>query len=749
MTEEEVYKTTADAPEKLQRKIYNEEETEQLFQKFINNTRYFQKAEDKALICKAFEVAKRVHKGQKRYTGDSFLYHLFEVMKIVSEDIGLDTIGATAALLHEITFQTDYKIEDVEQIFGQKISSIIDSLVRIKGTSEYFRGREPEVYKKIILGLADDIRIILIKLADRLENLHTLDVKSPEKQYQVAYETMQIYVPLAHRLGMNKIKTELEELSFKYLNRKAYDDISRRLQISESERKNFINKFTLPIIAKLLQNNIRFDIKGRLKSIYSINQKMMKKHVSFDEVYDKFAIRIIYTSDDADKEKEECLKIVKLIEEDYDIHPERTRDWVNVPKENGYQAYHITVYDPKSKHWVEIQIRSTRMDEIAEYGFAAHWKYKGIKDKKNEFDDKIKLLKLKLENPDNKDFDFLEDFKVLMSDEISVYAAGGKVYTLPSNATVLDFAFITDSVTAENVIGAKVNHKMMPVATTLQNGDLIEIVTASKQQTKPEWLNWVHTQQAFEILKDRMHDFIKSEIAEGQQILHDYIKKYNISNEKEVTKQVMEEFHCLSKSDLFRDISQGKIHKSHLEQYVKKFSDSALVRFWKLQFGKQTDEKKEDSDVSEYLNNENAENVHYELAECCAPLPGDDAIGLMDEKQTIYIHKTNCLYAKIRSKENPRSLIPVNWKVQKEISGTAKISIEGVDQKGILQRIVTLVSQELDLNLKMVHFESDDQSFNGRLEVYVRSQAHLEKLVNKLSEMDGIINIMVEGEELY
>ncbi|MBR6278646.1 MAG: bifunctional (p)ppGpp synthetase/guanosine-3',5'-bis(diphosphate) 3'-pyrophosphohydrolase [Bacteroidales bacterium] len=732
----------------LHRKAYSEEDTDRMFEQLMVGDLYFKTPEDKALVRKAYALARDVYKGQKRQTGDSFIYHLFDVMSIVIQDIGLGTVGAVAGLLHEITFQTDYKKSDITNLFGEKIANIVDSLVRIKGTSEYFKDSEPEVYKKIILGLTNDIRIILIKLADRLTNLRTMEIKSRDSQFKVAYETMQIYVPLAHRLGLNKIKTELENLSFKYLNREEYAKIDSLMQISENESMRYINQFCLPIIAKLVQNGIKFDIKGRPKSIYSIYQKMQKKHVSFDEVYDKFAVRIIFTPADPEHEKQECMKIVKLLSEDYYIHPERTRDWITVPKENGYEAYHITVFDNKTKRWVEIQIRSERMNEIAEYGFASHWKYKGIKDKKAEFDDKLKLIKEKLEDPNTRNFDFLEDFKLLLSDEISVYSPEGNVTALPSGATVLDYAYFKDPQTAKSCIGAKVNHKMMSISTRLHNGDLVEPVTSNYTEPKPEWLNIVATQKAYNILKEQLHDFIKVEIAEGQKILNSLYTKYKVKNEKEITGNLMTEFSCLNKTDLYHKIFTNGIAANDLENAVKKAVGNTLVRFWKLQFGGASQEKSE-NDVRKFLKDDNGE-VNYQLAECCNTLPGDDAVGIIsDDKTCVYIHKKSCLYAQMKVKEQPLCLIPVSWKVSQEASGIAKINLEGVNRKGIAQKIITVISQELDLNLKMVHIETDDCSFSGQLEIFVRSQEHLEKLVNKLSTIEGILNIMVEGEEIY
>ncbi|MCQ2253327.1 MAG: HD domain-containing protein [Bacteroidales bacterium] len=733
----------------LHRRPYSEADTDRMFEQLMVGDRYFKTPEDKELVRRAYNLARDAYKGQKRHTGDCFLYHLFDVMSIVVHDIGLGAVGSAAALLHEITFQTDYKKEDIANLFGEKIAFIVDSLVRIKGTSEHFKDQEPEVYKKIILGLTDDIRIILVKLADRLTKLRTLEIHPPEYQHQVAFETMQIYVPLAHRLGLNKIKTELETLSFKYLNREAYNEINSQMLLSENDSKQYINKFTLPIIAKLLQNNIKFDIKGRPKSIYSIYMKMQKKHVTFEEVFDKFAVRIIFTPSDPDHEKEECLKIVELIREDYYIHPDRTRDWINVPKENGYEAYHVTVYDKETQRWVEIQIRSERMDEIAEYGFAAHWKYKGIKDKKAEFDDKLKVLKQKLEDPTNTNFDFLEDVKLLLSDEISVYSPDGTVLTLPPGATVLDYAYNHDPQKARSCIGAKVNHKMMSISTKLHNGDLVEPVTSNYTEPKPEWLNIVITGKAFDCLKEQLHDYIKVEIAEGQNILHNLLTKYKIKNEKDVTSNVMAEFSCLTKNDLYHKISTGKINMQELENLVKKSQGNTLVRFWKLQFGNR--EEKSETDIRELLNTGSGVDINYQLAECCNPLPGDDALGIIaDDKSCVYIHKKNCLYAAVKIKEQPLGLIPVSWNVSKELSGLAKLSMEGVDQKGIAQKIITTVSQEFDLNLKTIHIETaDDCSFSCLLEVYVRNQDHLEKLVNKLSEIEGILNIMVEGGEIY
>ena len=728
----------------LHRKAYSEDDTDIMFERMLASDLYFPKESDKELVRKAYDVAKRVHHGQKRTTGDSFIYHLFDVMSIVVQDIGLGSTGAAGALLHEITFHTDLKIEDVKQMFGQQMANIIDSLARIKGTSEYFKDSEPEVYKKIILGLTNDLRIILIKLADRLSNLRTLEIKSKDTQYQVVYETMQIYVTLAHRLGLNKIKTELEDLSFKFLNRKAYDEILAKLQLTENERKNFINKFSLQIIDKLSKNNIKFDLKGRPKSIFSIYQKMQKKKVTFDEVFDKFAIRIIFTPNNPELEKEECLYIVKVISEDFYVHPERTRDWITMPKGNGYEAYHLTVFDEKSKRWVEIQIRSQRMDEIAEYGFAAHWKYKGISDKRKDFDDKLKILKQKLEAPASVEFDFSQDFKFLISDEISVYSQDGRITTLPQGATVLDFAYYDNPEKASSCIGAKVNHKMVTIGSRLQNGDLVEPVTSNRTKPKPEWLSIVHTEKAMEILKEQLHDFLRVEIAEGQRILHNLIRQYKIVNEIEVTNKLIRQFACLNKTDLLTKISNKTIAADDLDQAVKKCAANTFVRFWRLQFGDNAETQRSDSDVSKYIIGEDLEN-NYELADCCNPIPGDDAVGLIDrEKHTVFIHKKKCLYAVSRIRENPNLLIPVSWRTHRELSGTAKLVFDGVDQKGIAQRIITTVSQEVELNLKTIHIESDDTSFSGWIEVYVRTQTHLDKLVKKLHDIAGILNVTVE-----
>ena len=741
-TEKEISK----AEEILHRKPYTEKDTDRMFEQMLASSIYFKTDNEKALVRKAYNLAREVYKGQKRRTGDSFIYHLFDVMSIVVQDIGLGTMGAVCGLLHEITFQTDYKKDDIANLFDEETAMIVDSLVKVKGTSEYFKDSEPEVYKKIILGLTADVRIILIKLADRLANLRTLEVRAKEDQFKVAYETRQIYIPLAHRLGQNKIKTELETLVFKFLENDAYKEINSLMQLSENESLRYINQFSLPIIAKLVQNGIKFDIKGRPKSIYSIYQKMQKKHVSFDEVYDKFALRIIFTPSDKDKEKEECMKIVKLISDDYYVHPERTRDWVTTPKTNGYEAYHITVYDNNTKRWVEIQIRSERMNFIAEYGFATHWQYKGIKDQKTEFDIKLKQIKDRLEDPNTRNFDFLGDFKLLVSDEMSVYSPEGDITVLPSGATVLDYAYLSNPEVANACIGAKVNHKMMSISTILHNGDLVEPITSNYTEPKPEWLQIVKTPQAYSILQEQLHDFIKVEIAEGQNTLHNLFIKYKVQDETELTNSLMSEFGLNIKSDLYQRIFTGVITRTELENFIKKSVGNTLVRFWKLQFG--GDKNVKTSGIKDLLSDTG--DVNYQLAECCNTLPGDDAIGIMTEdKSCIFIHKKSCLYAQIKVKENPLCLIPVSWNVSKEASGIAKINLEGVDRKGIAQKIITIISQELDLNLKMIHIETDDCSFSGQLEIYVRSQEHLEKLVNKLSKTEGILNIVVEDEEIY
>ena len=401
----------------------------------------------------------------------------------------------------------------------------------------------------------------------------------------------------------------------------------------------------------------------------------------------------------------------------------------------------MTVYDEPNKRWVEIQIRSERMDEIAEYGFAAHWKYKGIKDKKEEFGDKLKLLKQKLEDPGNTNFDFMENFKLLLSDEISVYSPDGEVTTLPAGASVLDYAYINDPETARNCIGAKVNHKMMSRSTLLHSGDRVEPVTSKYTEPKPEWLNMVITKEAYDILKEQLHNYIKVDIAEGQNILHNIFAKYKIRNENEVTTALMSEFGCLNKGELFQKISKQAIPLADVDNYVKRSVGNTIVRFWKLQFG---------GGDKNNANNGDSDSVNYELAGCCNPMPGDETIGIKaDDNSCVFIHKKDCLYAATKIKEHPLSLIPVSWQTFKEQSGVAKLTMEGVDQKGIAHKIITVVSQEFDLNLKTVNIETDGYGFSCMLEVYVRNQEHLEKLVNKLSDLNGVLNIMVEGEEIY
>jgi guanosine-3',5'-bis(diphosphate) 3'-pyrophosphohydrolase len=715
----------------------------------------FESKMDLRMIRKAFKFANEAHKGTRRRSGEPYILHPIAVAKIVSYEMGLGTKSVVCALLHDVVEDTDYTIEDIENQFGKKVASIIDGLTKISDVFDNQSSLQAENFRKMLLTLSDDVRVILIKLADRLHNMRTLDSLPPNKQIKLSGETIYLYAPLAHRLGLYAIKTELEDLSLKCRYPKIYQDLVTRVKDNEKKRQTMINTFALPIIIKLENAGFNFDISGRPKSIYSIWNKMQLKGIPFEEVYDLLAIRIVFEPLPDVHEKTQCWTIYSIITDTYMPKPDRIRDWVSTPKANGYEALHVTVMGP-SGTWVEVQIRSKRMDEIAERGFAAHWQYKHLGGGgSTELDKWLKKIREMLENPNSNALEFLDDFKLnLFSSEILVFTPKGRIISLPKDSTALDFAYEIHTEIGNKAIGAKVNHRLLPLNHRLNSGDQIEILTSDNQKVLPEWFNSVITAKAKSAIKAAIKADSKNRIETGKKMLEEKLKEYNLKPSSRIFRKLLPEYEVISKDELYSKIGSGFITLEDLKKILKKNTKNKWIKYWGLQFGFVSRTVKEvskpplktgDPGKNEifYMIRENPdENQHdYMLARCCNPIPGDNVIGYRDPDNTIIIHKAKCQNAlKLTSREGNR-IVPANWTTHKILSYLVRISIGGVDKFGIYNNITTVISKELAVNMRNINLASHDGIFDGTLDLYVHNTTDLNNLILNLGKIKGVESV--------
>ncbi len=711
------------------RYVITEKDVDAKFEEFIINCHKCKSEKDVELITKAYNFAKNAHKGETRFSGDAFINHPLEVAKIVANEIGLSATSIACALLHDVVTNTEIELSEVKLSFGKEIANIIFNLTKIKGTANYFNVNKSEVYRLILIGVSEDIRIILIKIADRLHNMLSLSSLKPAKKLKVANETMYVYAPLAERLGLFIIKSKLEDYAFKYLQPDDYKNITNRIKYNRQKSIIYLNKFTLPIIAKLIKRNYKFDIISRQKSVYSIWRKMVTKKVGIENVYDIFAVRIIFNPKSEQTEKEECQSIFQIVSELYDVNPKRVRNWIAEPKENGYEALHLTVIGPKNR-WVEVQIRSKRMNEIAEMGIASHLDYKGVRDKKIIFDNKINELRKKFELGINSDFDYLSNFKLLFATEIVVYTPKGKEVLLPVGATVLDFAFTIHTNLGIHCIGAKVNNKLLPIDHRIQTGDYIEILTSKNQEPKTDWLKFVKTQKVQNFLKEILEIKKIGKKENGQIILQQVLKKFDYTPTPELYRQLTNHFKLKNKFDLYVKIGSEKISKTKVENFIKKKARWQFKRFVKPQLARFLPKGHEEIVVDDESN--------YKVAKCCNPIPGEKAIGERNEFNEIIIHKSICKHA-LKNKD-VIDFFPLSWKTYKARSYKGRLKIEAKRQFGLLNKITNIMTHNLDVNIKAIHFDSDDNEIllTGWVEVYVLNKQHLNLLVKKLMEIDGL-----------
>lgn len=695
--------------------------------------------DDTARIRKAFDVALDAHKDMRRKSGEPYIYHPISVARICAEEMGLGTTSIVCALLHDTVEDTHITLDDVEDLFGENVRLIIDGLTKIPEVFDENASVQAENFRKMLLTISDDIRVVLIKLADRLHNMRTLSSMRQDKQMKIASETKFLYAPLAHRLGLYSIKSELEDLALKYTEPSIYNDIERQLKSTKDARNRFIRKFVQPIKDSLTKDGFDFKIKVRTKSISSIWRKMVTKGVPFDEVYDVFAIRIILDSR-PEQEKSDCWKVYSIVTDFYQPSPERLRDWISTPRANGYESLHTTVMSPSGK-WVEVQIRSSRMDEIAEKGLAAHYKYKESKTHETKFDRWIAEIRDLLENPDMNAMDFVNEFKLnLFTDEIYVFTPKGDLRVLPTGSTILDFAYDIHTDIGDKCIGAKVNNRLVPLSHQLNSGDQVEIITSTKQKPNEEWLRFVVSARAKQKIKSSLNEERKRIAMDGREILERKFRQHNIRFNSENISTLEKFFQISSATEFYFRIAKGKVDLSRLRELEN------VNGILQLQRPETVKKKKKDVDVyssidkkqDEIIIGEDFKNIQYKLAGCCNPIPGDDVFGFITINEGIKIHRYNCPNAEHLMSKMAYRCIKARWKNSDLKENVAAITVKGIDRLGIVNKLTEIVSNQHNVNMKSISFETEDGIFEGQLRVLVYDTEHLEQLMRKIEQVEGV-----------
>ncbi len=734
--------TTIDIPKY---NLSEEEEKKEILRHYRGLLRVLKlklKPGDKQLLRTAFEMAAKAHETMRRKSGEPYILHPIAVAKICVEEIGLGIRSTICALLHDTVEDTDISLEDIQREFGSEVTRIVDGLTKISTVMDTNSTQQADNFKKILLTLTDDPRVILIKLADRLHNMRTLESMKREKQLKISSETIFVYAPLAHRMGLYNIKTELEDLAMKYMEPDTYKYIAQKLSDTRKERTKYINDFIRPLKEKLVKANFDFEIYGRPKSIHSIWNKMKKKGVGFEEVYDLFAIRILVNTS-LEKEKEECWKVYSIITDEYNPSPERLRDWLSNPKSNGYEALHTTVMGPMGK-WVEVQIRTRRMNEIAEKGLAAHWKYKEGKDDESRFDKWFHQIREALSNPDDNSVDFLQDFKTsFLAEEIYVYTPKGEVKMLPIGASALDFAFGVHTAVGSKCIGAKVNHKLVPISHKLRSGDQIEIITSAKQKPNIEWLNFVVTSKAKSKIKDTLKEEKRHIAEEGKYTLQRKLDGMGAAMSQHNMEELTAFYKVNSSLDLLYEIAIKKIDLKELKEFTLHGDKLVPPKPVKHFVEEKTDKdftarafSKKDAEL--IIFGESSDKIQYTLANCCKPIPGDDVFGFVTTGEGLKIHRTNCPNATRLLANYGHRVVKTKWAKNKEISFLTGLKIIGLDDVGVIHKITNLISGELKFNISAMTIEAKEGIFEGNVKIFVHDKEELDKLVDRLNAMSGI-----------
>ncbi|PWL24324.1 MAG: RelA/SpoT family protein [Fluviicola sp. XM-24bin1] len=704
--------------------------------------------EDTRRIRKAFDVAVEAHKDMRRKSGEPYIFHPIAVARICIDEMGLGPTAVVCALLHDTVEDTHITLEDIEDLFGHKERLIIDGLTKIPEVFDENASVQAENFRKMVLTISDDIRVVLIKLADRLHNMRTLSSMRHDKQVKIASETTFLYAPLAHRLGLYSVKSDLEDLALSYTDPDVYQDIQEKLKSTKDARNRFIRRFTNPIREALSNEGYRFKIKVRTKSISSIYRKIRTKGVPFEEVYDIFAIRIILDTPEP-QEKPDCWRVYSIVTDFYQPSPDRLRDWISTPRANGYESLHTTVMSPTGK-WVEVQIRSERMDEIAEKGLAAHYRYKESKTDESKFDRWIGEIRDLLENPDVNAMDFIDEFKLnLFAEEIYIFTPKGDLRVLPTGSTILDFAYDIHTDIGDKCIGAKVNTRLVPLSYQLQSGDQVEIITSSKQKPNEEWLRMVATARARQKIKSSLNEERKRIASDGKEILTRKLKQYNLRFASEnIT--VLEKFYKIpSATELYFQIAKGKIDLTKMRElenkggllqlekktYVRKKSTHPISPFAKV----------DKSDT--IIIGENFKDIEYKMASCCNPIPGDDVFGFITINDGIKVHRYSCPNAEHLMSKMAYRCIKARWESSKLKESLASITVYGIDRIGLVNRITEIISNQHNVNMKSISFETNDGIFEGSIKVLVYDTEHLKSLMRKFEQVEGVQRVVRQSEE--
>ena len=716
----------------------------------LSCTKICKNDEDWNFIKRAFFLAKEAHEGVRRRSGEPYLLHPIAVAKIVIEEIGLGVKSVVAALLHDVVEDTEYTVEDMERIFGPKIASMVDGLTKMSGVFNADTSEQAEYFRKVLLTLSDDVRVILIKIADRLHNMRTLGSMPMNKQIKITGETIYLFAPLAYRLGLYSIKSELEDLCMKYRFPQQYEEITKKLQESEASRREFIDKFNAPIIAALNRDNINYEISGRVKSVYSIWSKMQRKQIPFEEIYDLFAIRIVFKPLPFPSEKTQCWQIYSTITDIYTPKPDRLRDWISMPKANGYEALHATVMGPDGV-WVEVQIRTQRMEEIAERGFAAHWKYKHatISQDEDEFDKWLKQIRAALNSPTENAVDFLDNFKLsLYTSEIVVFTPKGEARKMPYGATALDFAYDIHSKIGNNAISAKINHKLEPITTQINSGDQIEIITADNARPKPEWLDIVTTAKAKTAIKSFLKRERQNNIERGMQMLEEKMKSLNINLSGRVLRKIIPIYECSNKEELYSKIGAGIVSLDDLEKVLKINSKSKILKFWTLFIPKKEKDEGDETADSDTAPDGTAAaeqgEPQFVMAECCKPIPGDKVVGYRDPATgNIIVHKATCDELNRLAAQFGRNIVKeeIKWSQHKAMSYLVTVELRGIDRMGILLDLAKVVSGDFSINIREINIHSHDGIFEGSISLYVKDAESLYAVMDRLRGIKGIESV--------
>ena len=699
------------------------------------------------IIERAFNFARMAHKGIRRRSGEPYILHPIAVAKMASQEIGLGSTSICAALLHDVVEDTDYTVEDIRQQFGRKIAELVNGLTKISGGIFGDKASaQAENFRKLLLTMSEDIRVVLIKMADRLHNMRTLSSMPPGKQYKIAGETLYIYAPLAHRLGLFSIKTELEDLSFKYEHPAVYDRIAEQIKASEAKRLAVYSDFSAPIKERLEGMGLDYEAKARVKSVYSIWRKMETKKIPFEEVYDLYAMRIIFNCDDPASEKRICWEIYSAITDIYRLHPERTRDWISTPKANGYQALHLTVMGPDG-NWVEVQIRSRRMDEIAEKGFAAHWKYKiGNGEEESELTVWLRTIKDILEDPNPNAVDFLDTLKLnLFSAEIVVFTPKGELVTLPQHSTVLDLAYALHSELGNHCIAGKVNHKLVPISHQLQSGDQVEVLTSRTQKPNPEWIDFLATAKARTRLRSALRREQAPIIEKGKEILARFLDAGEVKETNEVITKIMRYFHISTREQLFYKLGSEEVT---LDGYIlkdsPKTSPGLLKKLFRIGTGRTSSAPATEESSPAKINPKevfelelDGDSQNFVFSPCCHPIPGDDVMGFINDEGKVEIHDLTCPRAQVLKATFGPRIVATRWKkVDRPLP--AVIAIDGVDRHGILQELTQLISNQLNIDIRSLHIDTDKEVFTCRLGVLVRDAATIKNLCSEIKKIKGV-----------